>query len=87
MLELADQISLIGAGKLVISGQVQDIAACAGFGRCSTFTLTPAQDSRLKLSELLHWRRRTRTQATIRPVAAHYLLAPSPKLCGPGSRA
>ena len=51
--ELADQISLIGAGKLVISGQVQDIAACAGFDRCSTFTLTPAQDSHLKLSELL----------------------------------
>ena len=51
--ELADQISLIGAGKLVISGQVQDIAACAGFDRCSTFTLTPAQDSLLKLSELL----------------------------------
>lgn len=51
--ELADQISLIGAGKLVISGQVQDIAACAGFDRCSTFTLTPAQDGRLKLNELL----------------------------------
>ena len=51
--ELADQISLIGAGKLVISGQVQDIAACAGFDRCSTFTLTPAQDSLLKLNELL----------------------------------
>ena len=53
MLELADQISLIGAAKLVISGQVQDIAACAGFGRCSTFTLTPAQYGLLKLNELL----------------------------------
>ena len=54
--ELADQISLIGAGKLVISGQVQDIAACAGFDRCSTFTLTPAQDGRLP-GAVVHERR------------------------------
>lgn len=44
--ELADTISLIGAGKIVATGSVEDIARFAGVGLVSTFTV-PASAANL----------------------------------------
>lgn len=44
--ELADVISVIGAGRIATRGRVSDIAAFAGIGLTSSFTL-PARDSAL----------------------------------------
>ncbi|AKE40561.1 ABC transporter ATP-binding protein [Corynebacterium kutscheri] len=44
--ELADEISLLGAGKIAVTGQVSDIAAFAGITTTSTFTM-PAQAANL----------------------------------------
>ena len=59
--ELATVITVIGAGRVAVRGQVQDIARAAGIGATSTFSL-PASDSALiaNLSDAL---RESRTPA------------------------
>lgn len=69
--ELADTITVIGAGKVVVRGGVADIARFAGVGAVSTFTLSARDTARIaSLEQAL-----TPAVVTHRPRAGNWMVS------------